>query len=287
MSDMPGGKTLVIGDPIDHSLSPTLHNAAYQRLQIPLIMERRRVSEVELAPLLGEMRSGGAHPEKLVGLAITMPLKIAVTRLVDTMEDAAAKIGAVNTVYLTTNGQLVGANTDWLGIKRPLEAKRSLAGARVGIVGAGGASLAALYTCSTGGASITVFNRSRARAESICNNWGALLQPLDALASAVENLDIIINTTPVGMGASTTKDEPTLFDSLPVSSHHLIFETIYSPLHTPLVRRAEEMGATAIRGDEMFLEQALAQFELHTGSTAPRETMKAALLSALESRGRQ
>lgn len=286
MRETPFARALVIGDPIDHSLSPTLHNAGYRALELQFCMEKRRITPENLPALFSEMRALRETPTRILGLAITMPLKVAALNLVDRLEEAASAIGAINTVYLSPAGELVGTNTDWLGIKRPIESKRNLSGAQVAILGAGGAALAAMHACVTGGGHVTLFNRNRDKALPICKKWGAVYQSFEALTQNVAEFDIIINATPVGMVEQ--KPDPSSpsspsFDTLPLHSGQLVFETIYSPLRTPLVIHAESRGCTVIRGDEMFLEQALAQFTLHTGLTAPRLVMANALREALAS----
>ena len=267
--------TLIIGDPVKHSLSPLIHNAGYEALSLPYTMQRAKVSLKQLRNFFA-----GARALQIAGMAITMPLKVEALSLVDEVDDCGRKIGAINTVYRDDRGMLIGTNTDWIGITAPLAKKRDLFGQKVAIIGAGGAALAALYACSRAGAEITIFNRTEDRARDICNQWGAAYSGLDEI-HRLSQYDIIINATPLGMTHLESSPFTSLFSEVEFSPSHILFETIYSPRETPLVVRGEACGSTIISGDQMFAEQAIAQFALHTGQPAPRDVMIAALKGEL------
>jgi shikimate dehydrogenase len=201
-----------------------------------------------------------------------MPHKVSVCSLLDEMDQVAQAIGAVNTV-VNTNGHLKGYNTDWLGILRPLEKRLSLANKRVAILGAGGAAQAAAYACTNAGAHITIFNRTVAKAQQLAasynSSFGELTNNLD-----IKSFDVLINTTALGMGALEGQAP---IHAYQLASHQLVFETIYAPRETPLVRQALSVGCAVICGHEMFLEQGAAQFELHTKHKAPRSVMQGLL----------
>jgi shikimate dehydrogenase len=260
-------KTLIIGAPVRHSLSPTMHNGAYAALRLPFVMAAAEVQPEHLPAAIQGVRALGVR-----GLAVTMPHKVEIIPLLDRLDQTAAAIGAVNTV-VQRNGELIGYNTDWLGILNPLSQRCTLSGLRVALLGAGGAALAALYACTSAGATVTIFNRSYAKAATLAARWGCSARPLETLEE-VRGYDIIINTTAVGMGE--------LAHSSPVPaqllhSGQIIFETIYAPRTTQLVRAAQERGATTITGIEMFIEQGRAQFELHTGVLPAREILDGAV----------
>jgi shikimate dehydrogenase len=261
---------LVIGDPVSHSLSPLMHNAAYKITQSKFIMRAERVSSENLSTTLKRFRDLGVR-----GLAVTMPHKTAIMDLLDRIDPVAQRIGAVNTV-VNDSGILTGYNTDWLGILRPLEAETQLEGRSVALLGAGGAAQAAAYACASGGASVTIFNRSLARAQSLANTFGCKARTIES-AGDLRSFDIIINTTPVGM-APDTRRSPLASSAL--RSHHTVFETIYSPSVTELLKQSREVGARTISGLQMFLEQGVAQFSLHTGFTPPRDEMARVLKEA-------
>jgi len=272
------GKTalcLIIGDPVTHSLTPRMHNAGYAAVkldsepnsQLNYCMAAATVRQADLAQAIA-----GVRALSIRGLAVTMPHKVAICSLLDALDPVAEAIGAVNTV-VNHGGKLTGYNTDWLGIVRPIERRVALVGKRVAILGAGGAAQAAVYGCTKSGALVTVFNRtlSKARETAAPFNaaWGELCE-----STEVEQFDIIINTTPIGMG--------NLAGQTPIAGHKLkrqqiIYETIYSPRETNLVIEAQKLGCEVITGLEMFLEQGAAQFELHTTQVAPRDEMKKVL----------
>jgi shikimate dehydrogenase len=258
---------LIIGDPVSHSLTPRMHNAGYSALQLDYCMAAAHVREADLKSAMAGVRALSVR-----ALSVTMPHKIALCPLVDILDPVAATIGAINTV-VNTEGSLTGYNTDWLGILRPLEKRLSLQGRRVAVLGAGGAAQAAAYACCTSGASVTILNRSSDKAMRLARahdcSWGALAPSTD-----MEYYDVVINTTPVGMGQ--LRDQSPMTASQ-FRSHHLVFETIYDPRETLLLRHAQAAGCTIIRGEEMFLEQGAAQFELHTGQVAPRDAMQHAI----------
>ena len=267
--------TLIIGDPVEHSLSPSIHNAGYDALGLPFHMQKARVNAQQLTNFFG-----GVRAMRIAGLAITMPLKILAIPFVDRIDKAGEKIGAINTVYRGADGALLGSNTDWIGIANPLKAKVSLPGLRVAIVGAGGAALAALFACSEASARITLFNRSEEKARHLCSFWGVNFEPLSNI-SLLSDYDVVINATPVGMTHIDSESQNDLYSHLTFKREQILFETIYSPLHTAFILRGREFGATTITGDEMFVEQAIAQFALHTGTPAPRDTLTSALRSNL------
>lgn len=262
---------LVLGDPISHSLSPAMHNAGYRDAGVPFIMAASHVVPASLPDAIRGVRALGVR-----GLAVTMPHKVEICALLDHLDPVAAAIGAVNTV-VNSGGVLTGHNTDWEGIVRPLERRTPLQGKRVAVLGAGGAAQAAAYGCFSRGASVAIFNRTAQRAHAVAKATGAEVLSLSDVGE-LKRFDIVINTTSIGMGeASGESPVPPGI----LASGQIIFETIYHPSSTALVKIAEQAGATAIRGIEMFLAQGLAQFELHTGVKGPHAAMEAVLRNAL------
>lgn len=266
-----GSVCLIIGDPVSHSLSPRMHNVAYRVKELPFVMGAARVTPEALPEAIA-----GVRALNIRGLACTMPHKVTICSLLDELDPIAKTIGAVNTV-VQDKGRLIGFNTDWLGILRPLESMTSLRGKQVAILGAGGAAQAAVYACATAGASVTIVNRTIASAESVAARFGVEALALNS-SSDLEPFEVIINTTSVGMSPNTTQSP--LSDNQ-IFPHQIVFETIYYPLETQLLRSAASQGAKIVRGLDMFLEQGAAQFELHTGANAPREAMRSEIFPAL------
>jgi shikimate dehydrogenase len=263
---------LIIGDPVSQSLSPIMHNAGYTALSLPYVMAGARVSEEGLADALKGVRALGIR-----GLAVTMPHKIALVDMLDELDPVAKEIGAVNTV-VNQDGRLQGFNTDWLGIASPLELKTSIRGLKIALLGAGGAAQAAAFATTNRGAKVSIFNRSADRAASFADRWGCLIRSI-ADHDQICDYDVVINTTPVGMGA-LAEDTP-----IPVSAlrkGQIVFDTIYQPYSTRFIEEAEARGCIVIRGADMLLEQGLPQFEFHTGTPAPRDDMERALRRSVE-----
>ncbi len=255
---------LIIGDPVAHSLSPRMHNAGYRALDINFFMGAARIPADGLSEAIAGVKALGIR-----GLACTMPHKVAICPLLDDLDPVAETIGAVNTV-VQEDGRLRGFNTDWIGILRPLESLVSLRGTKVAILGAGGAALAAIYACVSAGAVVSIFNRTLAKAAGTANRFGTELLPLSE-SSDLSPYRVIINTTSVGMSPQENLSPLTKQQVCP---HHIVFETIYHPRETKLLQLASSCGATTLRGLDMFIEQGVAQFELHTGLKAPREAMR-------------
>lgn len=267
------GKTklcVIIGDPVEHSLSPAMHNKAYEALgiddQFVFVAARVKVEDVKSV----------AHAVRVMGirgLTCTIPHKMEVMKYLDEVDPVAQKIGAVNTV-VNDNGVLKGYNTDWLGTVIPLEKITSLKGKRVAIIGAGGAARAIVYGVLEKGAVATIYNRTLEKAEELAKETGAKASGLDLLQE-VKSADIIINATSVGM-------EPNI-DETPVpaeflSSHQIVFDAIYVPYETKLLKDAKTRGATIIHGIDMLLHQGTAQFEYYTNKKAPEDVMRTALI---------
>jgi shikimate dehydrogenase len=264
---------LVIGDPVAHSLSPLVHNAAYHAAGISkkFVYVAAHVRTTELPSAIQGVRGLGIR-----GVSCTIPHKQAVIRFLDSIDERAESIGAVNTV-VNDGGMLRGFNTDLDGILGPLEALGPLKRSKVAIVGAGGAARAAVFGLLSAGAKPSVFNRSKDRAEELGK---AADVPCSTLTADTDfsGFDVIINATSVGM--SPNVDESPLMERQ-IASGQIVFDTVYTPLDTKLLKLAAARGARAVRGAEMFVAQAAAQFKLFTDHDAPVEVMREVLLEKL------
>lgn len=281
------GKTFVccaIGNPIEHSLSPAIHNAAFEKAGIDGVFVAFRVEDVGNA--VKGFRSLGIR-----GVSVTIPHKRAVMPFLDEMDETARKIGAVNTI-VNTNGVLKGYNTDWIGAIRALEEKlgvEPLKGKKVVLIGAGGASRAVAFGVVEKDAKLTILNRNKEKAEDLAQEINNLtmeqsnnvtFNDLSAL-SEIQSADIVINATPVGMTPNTNE---TPFPKEFLQKNQTVFDIVYNPKETRLIKDAKEAGCEIVYGYKMLLHQAVAQFELYTGKDAPVEVMEEALLKALSSR---
>ncbi len=267
------GKTklcIIIGDPVEHSLSPAMHNAAYESLGIDnaFVFTAAHVRVEDVKEVARAVRVLGVR-----GLTCTMPHKIEIMKYLDWIDPIAEKIGAVNTV-VNENGILKGYNTDWLGVVTPLEIHGSLKNKKVALFGAGGAARAVCYGFVQRGAKLTIFNRSIEKAERLAEEFGAEVGT--ALDMSLDEYDIIFNATTIGMGEHANESP---IPKSQIQSKHIVFDAIYSPYETKLLQDAKEQGATIIHGTEMLLHQGVAQFELYTGKKAPENVMREVLLS--------
>jgi shikimate dehydrogenase len=255
---------MVIGDPIEHSLSPQIHNAGYEALNITdqFVYVASQVEVNKIKEFID-----GVRVMNIKGISCTIPHKIAVMPYLDEIEDIAQKIGAVNTI-VNEDGRLIGYNTDWLGVLLPLEVKTNLESKTVALIGAGGAARAVAYAITCRGAKITIYNRTFEKAKKLAKEFGGTAYPLTEIEN-VKHADIIINTTSVGL-----KDKKeTLIHKNFITKNHIVFDAVYGA-ETQLLKDAKEKGAQTITGIEMLLNQGFAQFKLFTGYDAPATEMR-------------
>jgi len=259
----------VIGDPIGHSLSPQIQNAAFQA---------RRLDAIYLPFLVRDLRDfvESIGPLGIRGFSVTLPHKEKIFRYLDGCDPLAAKIGAVNTVVVRGGGKLYGYNTDYIGVLRALQRRIPLRGSRVLILGAGGAARAVAFALAQAGAVPCVAARRPERAKALARAAGG--QAIPWARSRREFFDAIVNATPVGMYPHTA-DSLLKADEL---NCRLVFDTIYRPQMTKLLQLAKKRGIETVSGVEMFVAQGTAQFELWTGERAPAEVMRRVVLRALE-----
>lgn len=255
---------MIIGDPVEHSLSPQMHNAGYDALGIDseFVYTAARVSSENLQKAIEGIRAMNIH-----GVTCTIPHKIAVMEYLDSIDEHAQKIGAVNTI-LNDHGKLRGYNTDYIGVIKPLENITEIKNKHVAILGAGGFSHAAIYAMLLKEAHVTVFNRTLEKAKELAERFGCQYASLNDIQK-IENMDIIINGTSVGM---ETNQSP--LDKNVIHKEHIVFDAVYAPYETQLLKDAQEKGTKTIHGTEILLHQGFAQFELFTGHKAPEEVMR-------------
>jgi 3-dehydroquinate dehydratase/shikimate dehydrogenase len=259
----------VIADPVRHSISPAVHNRAFQS---------RRVDAVYLPFLVAPayLRDFFAMAGKLplAGFSVTIPHKQKIIRYLDAVDPLARRIGAVNTVWRKA-GKWRGTNTDVAGITVPLARVLRLQNASVLIVGNGGAARGAACALSDAGAKIALVGRNADRVRALSKVCGAEALGREQLGS--RHFDVLVHATPLGMYPHV--NECFFNGAIPAE---VVFDMVYNPLETLLGQRAREQGKTVIPGLEMFLEQAAHQFELWTGNSAPRAVMQKAAMEALE-----
>ena len=262
----------VAGNPISHSLSPMMHNAAFRREIVNAILLPLKAKSVQdLLTLALEL--------PLAGCAVTMPLKTEVLPHLANMDPLTSRIGACNTLRMGADGKLYGFNTDVAGVVRPLERRLRLKGARVAVLGAGGAARAAVFGLVEQGAEVLVVNRTHEHAVSLARQAKAKSLKHELLAK--QKFDVIINATPCGM-TGTKQQMPIAENEM---NANLVFDMVYNPLDTPLLKLAKSRGIAAVSGLEMFVQQGARQFEIWTGKPAPEQEMMRVVEHELRKRG--
>jgi 3-dehydroquinate dehydratase / shikimate dehydrogenase len=259
----------VVGAPIAHSLSPAIMNAAFRRENVNAVYLSLHAKT--LKDLLTCVREIPIH-----GISVTMPYKEAILPHLDNTDAHTTKIGACNTVVRAQDGKLYGFNTDAAGIVRPLERRlNTLEGARILVIGAGGAARAAVFGLKERGSEVYILNRSAAPAKKLAHQARARIVKRPDLKKLA--FDVIINATPVGMG--NLRESPLQEQEI---NARYVFDMIYDPPETRFLKLAKERGAQVIPGIEMFVHQAARQFEIWTGKPAPWDEMLRVVLLALQ-----
>ncbi len=272
----------VIGDPIEHSMSPLIHNTAFKAAGLDYVYLAFRVKK----EVLGEAISG-MKALNLTGLSVTIPHKVEVIKYMDKLEPLADMIGAVNTI-VNRDGILTGYNTDATGFlegltQRGIEPK----GKEITLLGAGGAARAIAFILTREGAKLTILNRTQAKARSLASRIkeklarevGVLKLNYENLRTAVSHADILINTTSLGM---TPDVGETPVPQELIHKGLIVYDIVYNPMATRLLREAKEAGAMTISGLDMLVFQGAKAFELFTGIKAPTALMQEALVKALK-----
>lgn len=268
----------VIGNPIEHSLSPDIHNACFAHLGLNWVYVAFRVENIQQAV-------EGIRAFNLRGVSVTIPHKISVLQYLDSIDTAAQTIGSINTI-VNRQGRLFGYNSDGEGALQALDDRgRNPAGKNVLILGSGGAARAIAFTLALKskpgrlGIMGVIPDELEKLADDIRDRTGCTVaaSPLtpEHLQQILPEVNILINCTPVGMYPQIqhTPVPPQL-----LQPGHVVFDIVYNPLKTQLLIDAQRAGAVTISGIEMFLNQAAIQFELWTEQKAPREIMRNILL---------
>jgi len=263
----------VAGDPVSHSLSPTIMNAAFRRENVNAVYVALHAKA--LKDLMTCVREIPLH-----GMSVTMPYKESIIPFLDNADSHTERIGACNTVVRAQDGKLYGFNTDVAGIVRPLERRLStLENARILVLGAGGAARAAAFGLKERGAEVYILNRSAAPAQKLARQARAKVLKRAGLKKLA--FDVIINATSVGM--KNTRETPLAESEI---NARYVFDIVYDPPETRFMKLARERGAQIIPGIEMFVHQAARQFEIWTGKPAPWDEMLRVVLLAQQERAR-
>ena len=269
----------LIGWPVEHSVSPAIHNAAFEALGLPWRYALIPTAPDRLEQELANLRSGGFR-----GANVTVPHKQSVIPYLDEISEAARAIGAVNTI-VAEDGRLKGYNTDADGFWRALrEVGYEPAGKSALVLGAGGAARAVVYALARGGCRVAIWNRRAERASSLALDMRRANVTLSVVARLSDlelaAVDLLVNTTPVGMWPHA--DASPWPEALPMPEHWLVFDLVYNPVETRLLAQAKAAGARAIGGLAMLVHQGALAFELWTGQSPPTDVMLAAAAESLK-----
>ncbi len=278
------GKTRVcgvIGDPVEHSLSPVMHNAAFQELNLDFVYVVFRVRKDELREAIV-----GAKSLDIRGLNVTMPHKNAVMKYLDEIDPTARAIGAVNTI-LNDEGKLIGYNTDGIGALKALKENGvSLDGKKLLLLGAGGAGKAIAFHAAQEVEELKILNRTTQKAKDLAEvlrkKFGKKIDgnslSAKTMKKELEDTDILVNATSVGMHPN---DDQSLIDPSWLRPNLCVMDIVYNPIETKLAKDAKSIGAKVVSGVEMLVYQGAVSFEIWTDRPAPVKVMEQAILSKL------
>jgi len=271
----------IVGDPIEHSLSPAMQNAAFQSVGLNYVYVPFRLLRGSARICAEAMRALGIR-----GLNVTVPHKVDMLAYLDSVESQAARIGAVNTI-VNDSGRLCGYNTDAAGFAQGIRERGiDVQDIEVVVLGAGGAARAVVFSLVDRGARVTILNRDELKAASLARDastssgcsvsHGALTQTM--LESRLPGAALLVNTTSVGMSPQT--------DATPCPRSLLrpdlaVCDIVYNPRETALLRQAAACGAATVDGVEMLVRQGAIAFELWTGASAPVDVMRAVVVTEL------
>jgi shikimate dehydrogenase len=282
------GKTRVcgvIGDPIEHTLSPAIHNAAFNHLKLDFVFLAFRVKAADLENAVRGMRGLGIN-----GLNVTMPHKSTVISFLDEVDSTVKFLGSANTI-LNKNGKLSGFNTDGVGaLKAIRENGTEVSEKKVLLLGAGGAAKAIAFALAEKAGELAILNRAAEKAVVLADALnrvfgkkivGNALSP-SAVQKNLQDADILVNATSIGMHPSINQS---LVAPQWLRSDLTVMDIVYNPVETKLARDAKAAGAKVISGVEMLIYQGAASFEIWSGCSAPIEVMRKAALNQLLSTG--
>ncbi|OQR86371.1 pentafunctional AROM polypeptide [Achlya hypogyna] len=263
---LPGRAYFLFGSPIQHSPSPAMHNAAFAHLGLPHTYRLLEATDVGVYEAV-------LRNETFGGASVTIPHKVDIIRFVDELSPAATAIGAVNTLVPSAEtGVILGDNTDWLGILRPVQRRlETPSGGRALVIGAGGTAMAACYAMQQLGLAVFVYNRTLSKAEEVAARFGATA--LDSLETA-PLMDVVVGTIPATAGF-------TLPDAL-ARPGVVVMDAAYKPAITPLLAHAAARGCTCIQGYEMLVEQGLEQSKRWTGASVPSTVLATPVKARLD-----
>jgi len=274
----------IIGNPVAHSLSPVMQNTAFKALGVDAVYKLFPLEEEEVKPFFEELKLSDSP---IFGLNVTVPYKEKVVEYVDAVTPLAEKLMAINTIVISQDRKLTGYNTDAPGFLTHLtELKVSVAGRRVAILGAGGSAraiIATLCMIPDRPQSIKIYNRTISRVEELLADLGqrmdvSIVEPVRAIDDLdIELSDLLINTTSVGMG----KDDVSLVEPELIHSNLFVYDLIYNPTETPLIKIAKSRGVRTANGLGMLYYQGLLSLQ-HWANMEIDESIRKKMRDSLE-----
>ena len=269
----------ILGNPVYHSMSPLIHNAAFKSLSINACYTAFNVTDLKNAV-------EGIRALGIGGASVTIPHKIEVLKYLDEVDDLALNIGAVNTI-VNKDSKLFGTNSDGQGAHKAIQdAGISLKGKKVLVIGSGGASRAVSFTLASKEAlsSLVILGRGKQGPLALCSDikkatgCNAIGGSMDSIEEHIIDASLIINCSPVGMHPNINESP---IDKKNLENIPAVFDIVYNPIETLFLKHAKDGGCKTIDGTKMFLNQAIIQFELWTGKSAPYDVMEKVLLENL------
>lgn len=253
-------KFLVIGNPIDHSLSPFMHNWVFKKLKIDAKYQKLKISDSELPNIIKKINN-----ENIDGINVTIPYKNRIIKYLDIINPRAKSINAVNIVY-KSNNKIIGNNTDWYGFTMALKKNNiSVIDKEIIILGSGGSAKSIVFSLiNLGVKKINIISQNNKN--HLFKNKFVNIYNYNQLSRLINANSIIINTTPIGM---INNNLP--IDSMLLSKEQTIIDIIYTPLETNLIKHAKELGAVNLNGLDMFIYQGLATIDIWFGSPLSKQ----------------
>jgi shikimate dehydrogenase len=268
----------IFGNPVKHTLSPVMHNASFKKLGMNAFFTAFEVRNIKNA--ISAMKSLNIR-----GASVTIPFKIQAKKYVDYLDPLARQIGSINTLF-NKNGKIYGYNTDGIGALEALKKNKvKIKSSHILLLGNGGAARAIAFTLLANGAKITIAGRNKKKILKLVNDIKMKHKNIDYFltnkidADYMKNIDIIINSTPVGMTPNTDNIP---IDPIFILKKHTVFDIVYSPHNTKLLKAGKRKGCRIIHGIDMLLNQGVKQFEIWTGKKAPLPAMQKAVVRLLK-----
>ena len=263
----------VIGEFAENSMSKYMHNANFKEKKLDFIYMPFKAKKEELKEFINNFKK-----ISFAGASVTMPHKVEVMKCLDKIDETAKQIGAVNTI-VNKNGKLIGYNTDYYGAVEALKEKTKLKNKKVLVIGAGGGARAVVYGLKKENASITLINRTTEKAKVLAKEFNVKFGDMEDIRRLIQNNEIIINTTSVGMAPNTNES---IINGNDLIKGKLVMDLVYKPSETKLIKMARKAKCSVITGDRMLIHQAICQFKLWTGQEPSFKSMESALIKQIQ-----